>query len=87
MLDIDRIYQGDCLQVMKDIEDKSIDLIIADPPCELPPHKCVGFLLQRRAKLDEIKLNSPLHKRYLISFKLSLINRFGLSQPYQMSGY
>jgi hypothetical protein len=38
--------------------------------CELPTSKLVGFLLQRRAKLDEIKLNSPLHER-----------NFGLFQP------
>ena len=27
-------YQGDCLEVMKDIEDKSIDVIITSPPYE-----------------------------------------------------
>ena len=32
MLEIDQIYLGDCLQVMKDIEDKSVDLIVTDPP-------------------------------------------------------
>ena len=29
---INKILQGDCLQVMKDISDKSIDLIVTDPP-------------------------------------------------------
>lgn len=32
MLATDKIYQGDCLKLFKDIEDNSIDLIIADPP-------------------------------------------------------
>lgn len=27
-----KLYQGDCLEVMKDIEDGSIDLILTDPP-------------------------------------------------------
>jgi site-specific DNA-methyltransferase (adenine-specific) len=27
-----RLYQGDCLEVMKEIPDKSIDLILTDPP-------------------------------------------------------
>ena len=27
-----KLYQGDCLEVMKDIPDKSIDLILTDPP-------------------------------------------------------
>lgn len=27
-----KLYQGDCLEVMKDIPDKSIDMVLADPP-------------------------------------------------------
>lgn len=27
-----QLYQGDCLEVMKTISDKSIDLILTDPP-------------------------------------------------------
>jgi len=29
---IGKVTQGDCLEVMLDIEDKSIDAIISDPP-------------------------------------------------------
>ena len=32
MLEINKIHQGDCLEVMKDIEDKSIDMILCDLP-------------------------------------------------------
>ena len=32
MLDINKIYQGDCLEVMKDIDGKSIDMILCDLP-------------------------------------------------------
>ena len=32
MLEINTVIQGDCLKVMKDIDDKSIDLILADLP-------------------------------------------------------
>jgi len=32
MLEINKIYQGDCLDVMKDIDSDSIDTIITDPP-------------------------------------------------------
>ena len=31
-LDINTIYHGDCLELMKDIPDKSIDLVLTDPP-------------------------------------------------------
>lgn len=26
-----KLYQGDCLEVMKNIEDRSIDLVVTDP--------------------------------------------------------
>ncbi len=32
MLQLDRIYLGDCLEVMKSISDESIDMVLADPP-------------------------------------------------------
>ena len=32
MLEINKVYQGDCLEVMKDIDDKSIDMILCDLP-------------------------------------------------------
>jgi site-specific DNA-methyltransferase (adenine-specific) len=32
MLEINKILLGDCLELMKEIPDKSIDLILADPP-------------------------------------------------------
>jgi site-specific DNA-methyltransferase (adenine-specific) len=32
MLEVNQIYHGDCLEVMKDIDDKSIDLVLTDPP-------------------------------------------------------
>ena len=32
MLELNKIHHGDCLELMKDIPDGSVDLIIADPP-------------------------------------------------------
>jgi len=32
MLEINKIYCGDCLKIMKELPDKSIDLILTDPP-------------------------------------------------------
>ena len=32
MLEINKVYQGDCLEVMKEIDDKSIDMILCDLP-------------------------------------------------------
>lgn len=30
-----KLYQGDCLEVMKEIEDGSVDLVVTDPPYEI----------------------------------------------------
>lgn len=32
MLETNKIYNGDCLELMKEIPDKSIDLVLTDPP-------------------------------------------------------
>ena len=32
MTDMINLLQGDCLELMKDIPDKSIDMILCDPP-------------------------------------------------------
>lgn len=32
MLELNKIHHGDCLELMKDIPDKSIDLVVTDPP-------------------------------------------------------
>ena len=32
MLNLNKIYNQDCLEVMKDIPDKSVDLVVTDPP-------------------------------------------------------
>lgn len=32
MLELNKIYKGDCLDVMKDLDDKSVDLILCDLP-------------------------------------------------------
>ena len=32
MINLNEIIQGDCLEVMKGITDKSVDLVLTDPP-------------------------------------------------------
>ena len=32
MLELNKIYEADCLEKMKEIDDKSIDMILQDPP-------------------------------------------------------
>jgi len=48
------IIQGDCLEVMKEIPDKSIDCIITDPPYNIS---------KENDNRDRSKLNSPIMRR------------------------
>ena len=32
LIELNKIYNEDCLETMKKMDDKSVDLIIADPP-------------------------------------------------------
>ena len=41
-MEINKIIQGDCLGVMKQIPDKSIDLVLTDPPYGIGADKGVG---------------------------------------------
>src|SRR5574344_116301 len=53
------LRQGDCLEVMKDIPDNSIDLVVIDPPYELETQIGGGFFRnsneKRRKYQDEIE--------------------------------
>lgn len=42
MLDTNQIYCGDCLEVMKDIPDKSIDMILCDLPYGTTAIACIN---------------------------------------------
>ena len=60
MFEINKIYHGDCLEVMKDIPDQSIDMILCDPPygttaCQwdiIIPFESMWKQLKRVIKLD-----------------------------------
>lgn len=41
-MELNKIYQGDCLEVMRDFPDKSFDLCLTDPPYGINADKGVG---------------------------------------------
>ena len=41
MLEINKIHHGDCLELMKDIPDGSIDMVLTDPPFYLVLLTCI----------------------------------------------
>ena len=59
MLEVNRIYCGNCLELMKEIDNESIDLIVTDPPYNTGMnskvtspvnHPSVGFNSNKTAK-------------------------------------
>ena len=57
MIKTDRyeLYNGDCLEVMKSIPDKSIDLVIIDPPYEIKTMNG-GWTIGKRKYKDEVSV-------------------------------
>ena len=53
-MELNRIYQGDCLELLKRLEGGSVDLILTDPPYN------ISKLNDNR---DRSKLNSPIMRR------------------------
>jgi len=64
MLEVDKIYCGDCLMLMKDIPDKSIDLVLTDPPYNLSPYSTGNIKLSWRKEI-----NNDLAKWDKVEFK------------------
>jgi len=53
MLEINKIYCGDCLELMKELDDKSIDLVLTDPPYGQSLGYGRGQLGERYVKNDD----------------------------------
>ena len=55
MIELNQIINADCMDIMKDIPDKSIDLILTDPP--------YGIGLDKRGMSNRAS-NSKKYKNY-----------------------
>jgi len=55
MLELNKIYCADCLELMKDIPDKSIDLVLTDPPynINLQPQRGLTDAIENDNMLSE----------------------------------
>ena len=71
MLDLNNLYKGDCLELMKDIDDKSIDMILCDLPYEIT-----------NCKWDIIIPFKPLWKQYKRIIKPNGAIVLTASQPF-----
>lgn len=51
------LWQGDCLELMKNIPDKSIDFLITDPPFGMAGEEKIEYVLERLKEADRICKN------------------------------
>ena len=62
MLEINKIHHGDCLELMKDIPDGSVDLVVTDPPY------LMNYRSNRRVKNEKFKhIKNDVDSHNLIS--------------------
>ena len=58
-MELNKIYLGDAYKLIKEIPDKSVDLIITDPPYDIQGIHGSGIMKQRPGTFaDEIKNNN-----------------------------
>lgn len=62
MLELNKIYLGDCFELMKEIPDKSVDCILTDPPygitaCEWKELKRNFIAIEKDENYYNISLN------------------------------
>ena len=57
---INKIICGDCLEVMKGIPDKAVDLVLTDPPYGIGADKGVGWGILKGKKYDDVWDIKPL---------------------------
>lgn len=61
-----KLYQGDCLEVMKDIEDGSVDLVVTDPPylCDYSRHDNKSRFSKKIANDENTDKNEKMIRQY-----------------------
>lgn len=65
-MELNKIYLGDCYELIKQVQDKSVDLVIIDPPYEfVPGGKGSGGLADRKdqSKTEIYSLDTELTKK------------------------
>ena len=55
MIEINKIYNDDCINILKQLPDKCVDLVLTDPPYLLDNHGGVGMGKFAERKLIKLK--------------------------------
>ena len=66
---VNKCIQGNCLEKMKEIPDKSIDLVVTDPPYKLVQGGCTNKAVRFRGTTDNELKTGTIFKHNDIAFK------------------
>lgn len=69
MEDLIDLRQGDCLEIMKEIADESIDLIVTDPPYKIVQGGCTNKAVRLKGSNDEQLKKGTLFNENTIKFE------------------
>ena len=72
-MELDKILLGDCYELIRQVPDKSVDLIVTDPPYDVGGFKGGGMLQEKgiKAMFDRLK-----DKNLVNGFDLSILAEF-----------
>ena len=64
-----KLYHGDCLELMKDIPDNSVDCIITDPPYKKVSGGCTNHAVRLKGSTKEDMASGRFFKENIINFE------------------
>ena len=67
------LVMGDCLKVMKEIPDSSVDLVLCDLPMVLQPLTGIKFLISRNSGNTTKELSKIMESFAYLAFSLLLL--------------
>ena len=73
-----KLYNGDCVEKLKDIADNSVDLIVTDPPYLIDTvggQGSVNSILKLDKSLNDLKQNQDITLGYDIEAFADIVNR------------
>jgi len=75
-MELNKIYLGDCYELIKQLPDKSIDLIYTDPPYDIGEGGCTGLFKNRGHKNGGLYMTEIMEGNFGKGFDMNILNEF-----------
>lgn len=71
MIEVNKIYNADCMDILKELPDKSIDLVLTDPPYGLKRHERGSLRIDNNSEKGLIWDKKPTQELFNEIFRVS----------------